>query len=65
MGQYVGHTGPKTIKQLELGLGKVLFIDEAYRLGQGHFAQEAIDELVDVSSSLSLVLMPRILLLLT
>ncbi|KAB8301571.1 hypothetical protein EYC80_003415 [Monilinia laxa] len=47
VGQYVGHTGPKTVKQLELGLGKVLFIDEAYRLGQGHFAQEAIDELVD------------------
>ncbi|KAM0134445.1 hypothetical protein ACHAO1_005657 [Botrytis cinerea] len=47
VGQYVGDTGPKTIKQLELGLGKVLFIDEAYRLGQGHFSQEAIDELVD------------------
>ncbi|TGO57492.1 hypothetical protein BOTNAR_0200g00080 [Botryotinia narcissicola] len=47
IGQYVGHTGPKTVKQLELGLGKVLFIDEAYRLGQGHFSQEAIDELVD------------------
>lgn len=47
IGQYVGQTGPKTIKQLERGLGKVLFIDEAYRLGQGQFAQEAIDELVD------------------
>jgi hypothetical protein len=35
------------MKQLERGLGKVLFIDEAYRLGQGKFAQEAIDELVD------------------
>ncbi|KAF3484283.1 NFX1-type zinc finger-containing protein 1 [Arthroderma uncinatum] len=47
IGEYVGHTGPKTVKQLERGLGKVLFIDEAYRLGQGRFAQEAIDELVD------------------
>jgi len=47
VGEYVGHTGPKTKKQLEQGLGKVLFIDEAYRLGQGHFTQEAIDELVD------------------
>lgn len=47
VGQYVGQTGPKTMKQLERGLGKVLFVDEAYRLGQGHFAQEAIDELVD------------------
>lgn len=35
------------MKQLERGLGKVLFIDEAYRLGQGGFAQEAMDELVD------------------
>lgn len=47
VGQYVGQTGPKTTKQLERGLGKVLFIDEAYRLGQGGFAQEAMDELVD------------------
>ncbi|PQE16474.1 nfx1-type zinc finger-containing 1 protein [Rutstroemia sp. NJR-2017a BBW] len=47
IGQYVGQTGPKTIKQLELGLGSVLFIDEAYRLGEGPFAQEAVNELVD------------------
>lgn len=47
IGSYIGQTGPKTIKQLERGLGKVLFVDEAYRLGSGHFAQEAIDELVD------------------
>jgi len=44
--QYVGQTGPKTKKLFEKALGKVLFIDEAYRLGEGHFAQEAIDELV-------------------
>ncbi|KAK2742940.1 hypothetical protein FQN57_005070 [Myotisia sp. PD_48] len=47
IGQYVGQTGPKTIQQLERGLGKVLFVDEAYRLCQGPFAKEAIDELVD------------------
>lgn len=47
IGQYIGQTGPKVIKQLEKGLGKVLFIDEAYRLGEGHFAQEAVNELVD------------------
>ncbi|KAF4638063.1 hypothetical protein G7Y89_g15 [Cudoniella acicularis] len=47
IGQYVGQTGPKTIKQLEKGLGKVLFVDEAYRLGEGAFAQEAVNELVD------------------
>jgi hypothetical protein len=45
--QYVGQTGPKTVSMLKRGLGKVLFIDEAYRLGEGHFAKEAIDELVD------------------
>jgi hypothetical protein len=32
---------------LEKGLGKVLLVDEAYRLGHGQFAKEAIDELVD------------------
>ena len=47
IGQYVGQTGPKTQKLLERALGKVLFIDEAYRLGEGHFATEAINELVD------------------
>ncbi|TVY43950.1 NFX1-type zinc finger-containing protein [Lachnellula occidentalis] len=52
VGQYVGHTGPKVIKQLEKGLGKVLFIDEAYRLGEGHFAQEAVNELVDCVTKL-------------
>ena len=47
IGQYVGQTGPKTTKQLEKALGKVLFIDEAYRLGEGNFATEATNELVD------------------
>ncbi|KAF2713834.1 P-loop containing nucleoside triphosphate hydrolase protein [Pleomassaria siparia CBS 279.74] len=47
IGQYIGHTGPKVQKLLEKALGKVLFIDEAYRLAEGHFATEAMDELVD------------------
>ncbi len=47
VGQYVGQTGPKTQRLLEKGLGKVLFIDEAYRLAEGHFAKEAMDEIVD------------------
>ncbi|KAK8075970.1 AAA family [Apiospora phragmitis] len=47
VGQYVGHTGPKVRQLFERALGKVLFVDEAYRLAEGHFAQEAIDEIVD------------------
>ena len=46
VGQYVGQTGPKTKSLLEKALGRVLFIDEAYRLSEGPFAKEAIDELV-------------------
>ncbi|KAK4552285.1 hypothetical protein LTR86_010455 [Recurvomyces mirabilis] len=47
VGEYVGQTGPKTQKLLESALGKVLFIDEAYRLAEGPYAKEAVDELVD------------------
>ncbi|RAL01738.1 putative AAA family ATPase [Aspergillus ibericus CBS 121593] len=47
IGQYIGHTGPKTQSLLEKALGKVLLIDEAYRLAEGHFAKEAMDEIVD------------------
>ena len=45
--QYVGQTGPKLQKLMEKAMGKVLFIDEAYRLAEGGFATEAMDELVD------------------
>lgn len=48
VGQYIGQTGPKTKALLEKALGRVLFIDEAYRLGDGPFAKEAIDELVSM-----------------
>ncbi|KAB5586292.1 P-loop containing nucleoside triphosphate hydrolase protein [Coniochaeta sp. 2T2.1] len=47
VGQFVGQTGPQVRKVLDKALGKVLFIDEAYRLCDGPFAKEAIDELVD------------------
>jgi hypothetical protein len=47
IGEYIGHTGPKTQKLIEKALGRVLFIDEAYRLAEGHFAKEAMDEIVD------------------
>ncbi|KAI1081768.1 P-loop containing nucleoside triphosphate hydrolase protein [Whalleya microplaca] len=46
VGQYVGHTGPKVQKKFDEALGRVLFIDEAYRLAEGHFAKEAMDEIV-------------------
>ena len=47
VGQFVGQTGPKAHKLLERALGKILFVDEAYRLGEGQFAKEAMDEIVD------------------
>lgn len=46
IGQYVGQTAPKTRKKLNEGIGKVLFIDEAWRLASGTFAAEAVDELI-------------------
>jgi len=46
VGQYVGQTGPKVVQMFDKALGQVLFIDEAYRLREGPFAQEAIDEIV-------------------
>ncbi|KAK3393966.1 P-loop containing nucleoside triphosphate hydrolase protein, partial [Podospora didyma] len=54
IGKYCGHTAPKVVDLFERGLGKVVFIDEAYRLspsgGGGHnksFEEEAIGEIVD------------------
>lgn len=47
IGQYVGQTGPKVQQLLDKALGRVLFVDEAYRLAEGHYAKEAMDELVD------------------
>ncbi len=46
--QYVGQTGPLVRKMFDKALGQVLFIDEAYRLKDGGFAKEAIDEIVDL-----------------
>ncbi|KAF8523225.1 P-loop containing nucleoside triphosphate hydrolase protein [Gautieria morchelliformis] len=51
VGEYVGQTGPKTQRVFEKALGRVLFIDEAYRLGEGQFAKEAIDEVVGLMTS--------------
>ncbi|KAG7100208.1 hypothetical protein E1B28_001983 [Marasmius oreades] len=46
IGSYLGQTGPKTQKLFKKALGKVLFVDEAYRLCYGEYAQEAVGELV-------------------
>ena len=51
IGQFVGSTCPKTRSQLEKGLGKVLFIDEAYRLAEGQYATEAVEEMVHLLST--------------
>ncbi|HXY49759.1 MAG TPA: CbbX protein [Terriglobales bacterium] len=52
VGQYVGHTAPKTKEILKKALGGVLFIDEAYYLyrpeNERDYGQEAIEMLLQV-----------------
>ena len=47
IGKYVGHSEPKTMDVLQSSLGGVLFIDEAYSMGQAErpdsFSKAAID----------------------
>jgi probable Rubsico expression protein CbbX len=52
VGEYIGHTAPKTKRVLERAMGGVLFIDEAYYLYRSSdakdYGQEAIDILLQV-----------------
>jgi probable Rubsico expression protein CbbX len=52
VGQYVGHTAPKTKEILKKAMGGVLFIDEAYYLyrpeNERDYGQEAIEILLQV-----------------
>lgn len=48
IGEFKGHTGPKTQKIFQLALGKVLFIDEAYRLNDEDFGKEALIEMLNI-----------------
>ncbi|MGQ0778399.1 MAG: CbbX protein [Pseudonocardiales bacterium] len=52
VGQYVGHTAPKTQEVLKRSMGGVLFIDEAYYLyrsdNERDYGQEAIEILLQV-----------------
>jgi len=43
---YVGQTGDKVNQALREAKGGILFVDEAYNLGQGGFGKEACDTLV-------------------
>src|SRR6266481_4113911 len=55
VGQYIGHTAPKTKEILKKAMGGVLFIDEAYYLHRAEnerdYGQEAIEILLQVMES--------------
>lgn len=55
VGQYVGHTAPKTKDVVKRALGGILFIDEAYYLhrpqNERDYGQEAIEVLLQVMES--------------
>jgi probable Rubsico expression protein CbbX len=52
VGQYIGHTAPKTKEVLKKAMGEVLFIDEAYYLykpdNERDYGSEAIEILLQV-----------------
>jgi len=52
VGQYVGHTAPKTREVIKRAMGGVLFIDEAYNIyrldNERDYGQETVEMLLDV-----------------
>ncbi|KAL5720980.1 hypothetical protein ACHQM5_013595 [Ranunculus cassubicifolius] len=54
IGEYIGHTGPKTRAKIEEAEGGILFVDEAYRLvppsgaGFQDYGKEALEEIMSV-----------------
>ncbi|CAI5469681.1 unnamed protein product [Closterium sp. Yama58-4] len=61
VGEYVGHTGPKTRRKIEEAEGGILFVDEAYRLmpcqrsEEKDYGIEALEEIMTVMDSGKLV----------
>lgn len=61
VGEFVGHTGPKTRKKIQEAEGGILFIDEAYRLmplqksDDKDYGLEALEEIMSVMDNGSVV----------
>ncbi len=59
VGQYIGHTAPKTKEVLKKAMGGVLFIDEAYYLyrpeNERDYGQEAIEILLQVMENSAMI----------
>ncbi|CAI9772280.1 unnamed protein product [Fraxinus pennsylvanica] len=57
VGEFVGHTGPKTRRKIQEGEGGILFVDEAYRLipmqkaDDKDYGLEALEEIMSVMDS--------------
>ncbi len=48
VGEYIGHTAPKTKHVLDRAMGGVLFIDEAYTLSRGEDSKDSGQECIDI-----------------
>ncbi|KAK9148821.1 hypothetical protein Scep_007578 [Stephania cephalantha] len=57
VGEFVGHTGPKTRRKIKVAEGGILFVDEAYRLipsqksDEKDYGLEALEEIMSVMDS--------------